>query len=102
MTVGWTRTKFLSPEQALGVLGKIEAYTYDKEDLKQRRLGLIANEVQDAVQELGIDNVVSERWHSDDIYKTLDYSRLVSLLIPAVKELYQHIKALKSKDGTIS
>ena len=92
----------MSPEHSLDVLGKIEAYTYDREDLKQRRLGLIANQVQDAVHELGIDNVVPERWHNDDIYKTLDYSRLVSLLIPAVNELYQQIKALKSKYGTIS
>ena len=92
----------MSPEQALNVLGKIEAYTYDREDLQQRRLGLIADQVQDAIQELGIDNVVSTKWHDDDNYTTLDYSRLCSLLIPAINELHQQIKALKSKYGTIS
>ena len=97
-----TNQNLVSPEQALNVLGKIEAYTYGREDLKQRRLGLIADQVQDTIQELGIDNVVSSKWHSDDIYKTLDYSRLVSLLIPAINELHRQIKALNSKYGTIS
>ena len=92
----------MTTEQALNVLGKIEAYTYGREDLQQRRLGLIADQVQDAIQELGIENAVSTKWHNDDNYKTLDYSRLCSLLIPAINELHQQIKALKSKDGTIS
>ena len=67
-----TNQVLVSPEQALGVIGKIKAYTYGREDLQQRRLGLIADQVQYAIQELGIDNVVSERWHNDDNYKTLD------------------------------
>ena len=90
----------MSPEQALGVLGKIKACTYDKQDLQQRRLGLVADQVQDAIQQLGVDNVVSERWHNDDNYKTLDYAKLISLLIPANNELHQQIKDLNIKYGT--
>ena len=54
-----TNQVLVSPEQALGVLGKNKACTYDREDLQQRRLGLIVDQVQDAIQELDIGNVVS-------------------------------------------
>ena len=57
---------------------------------------MIADEVEAAVDQLAIDNVVSSKWHKDDQYKTLDYSRLVSLLIPAVNKLTQEVKDLKS------
>ena len=87
----------VSGAQALSVLSQIQGCTYEREDLDQRRLGLIADEVEEACTGLGIDNVVSSKWHEDDQYKTLDYSRLVSLLIPAVNHLSQQVKDLQSK-----
>ena len=93
----------VSGNQALSILSQIQAYTYDREDLDQRRLGLIANRVEEACSELAIDNVVSSKWHKDGLYKTLDYSRLVSLLIPAVNKMAQEIQDLKSiLNGTSS
>ena len=56
---------------------------------------MIADEVQTAIEQLGIDNVVSSKWHKDDQYLTLDYSRLVSLLIPVVNKLSQEVEDLK-------
>ena len=87
----------VSGNQALSVLSQIQAYTYDREDLDQRRLGLIANRVEEACSELAIDNVVSSKWHNDDQYKTLDYGRLVSLLIPAVNTLAKRVEYLESR-----
>ena len=87
----------VSGNQALSILSQIQAYTYDREDLDQRRLGLIADEVELACSELAIDNVVSSKWHEDDQYKTLDYSRLVSLLIPALNTLAKRVEYLESK-----
>ena len=84
------------------MLGTIKAYTYDKEDLQQHRLGLIADQVQEAIQELGIDNVVSEKWHREDNYTMLDYGRHCVLCIATIQELHQQLKDLKSKDGTTS
>ena len=77
----------LSGQQAENILKQITAYTYEREDIGERRLGLIADEVQTAIEQLGIDNVVQSKWHKDDQYKTLDYSRRVSLLIPAINTL---------------
>ena len=83
--------------QALDVLSQIRGCTYEREDLQQRRLGLIADEVESAVHQLAIGNVVSSKWHNDGQYKTLDYSRLVSLLIPAVTTLAKRVEDLESK-----
>ena len=65
-------------------------------DIAERRLGLIADQVGSAIEQLTIDNVVSSKWHEDGQYKTLDYSRLVSLLIPAVNTLSQQVQDLES------
>ena len=78
-------------------MSRIEGCTYEREDLDQRRMGLIVDEVELAIQELAIDNVVSSKWHLDDEYKTLDYSRLVALLIPAVNSLRQRVKELEAR-----
>ena len=83
--------------QALDVLNQIQGCTYERADLDQRRLGLIAQEVEQACTGLGIDNVTSTKWHKDDQYKVLDYSRLVSLLIPAVNTLAKRVEDLESK-----
>ena len=54
----------MSGDQALDVLSQIQGCTYEREDLDQRRLGLIANQVGEAIEQLGIDNVTSSRWHA--------------------------------------
>ena len=84
----------MSGAQALSVLSNIQGCTYERPDLQERRLGLIADEVEDAIDQLAIDNVIGSKWHGDDHYKTLDYSRWVSLLIPAVNRLSQQVKDL--------
>ena len=93
----------VSGAQALSVLSQIKACTYERPDLQQRRLGLIADEVEEAIDQLAIDNVVGSKWHEGDDYKTLDYARLVALLIPAVNTLSARVKDLESKvNGTSS
>ena len=89
--------------QALDVLSRIQGCTYEREDLGQRRVGLIADEVETAIEVLACDNIVSSKFYNDDQYKTLDYGRLVALLIPAVTHLSKQVKDLESKsNGTAS
>ena len=87
----------VSGGQALSVLGQIQGCTYEREDLGQRRLGLIADEVEDAIDQLAIDNVVGSKWHEGEEYKSLDYSRLVALLIPAVNTLSARVQKLDAR-----
>ena len=68
-----------------------------RDDIGERRLGLIADVVESACEQLGIDNVVSNKVYKDDQYKTLDYSRLVSLLIPATNTLAKRVEYPESK-----
>ena len=88
---------FVSGTQSLDVLSQIQGCTYERPDLQQRRLGLIADEVEEAIDQLAIDNVLGSKWHNGEEYKSLDYSRLVALLIPAVNHLSQQVKDLQSK-----
>ena len=79
----------------------MQGQTYWREDLQERRLGLIADEVEDAVSELDIDNIIGTmhgtfNGEADD-YKTLDYSRLVSLLIPACNALSAQVTTLAAR-----
>ena len=67
-------------------------------------MGLIADGCETAIAGLGIDNVVGSKYVGEEQYKTLDYARLVSLLIPAVNALAARFKELemtttKKKEG---
>ena len=89
--------------QALDVLSQIQGCTYEREDLGQRRVGLIADDVETAIQELACDNIVGQRWHNETTMKTLEYGRLTALLIPALNHLSKQVEDLTSKvNGTTS
>ena len=63
---------------------------------------MIADDVQTALAGLGIGNAVSSKRAQPgglpaDQYLTLDYSRLVSVLCPAVAELSRQVAELKQQ-----
>ena len=87
----------LSGQPAQHILKQIKSYTYERGDIGERRLGCIADEVESAIEQLAIGNVVSSKWHKDGQYKTLDYSRVVSLLIPAINTLSKRVGDLESR-----
>ena len=84
-------------QKAQNILKQLKSYTYEREDIGERRLGLIADEVLSAIGQLAVDNVIGSKWHTDGQYKTLDYSRLVSLLIPAINTLSKRVEDLESR-----
>ena len=82
-----TERELVSGQQALDICSQINCYTYDREDLKQRRVGCIADEVK-AVMEAAlpqVENVTGSTMASPgDMergeFLTMDYSRLTALL----------------------
>ena len=63
-------------------------------------MGLLAHEVEDAIDHLAIGNASGSKWHEGAAYKTLDHSRLVAVLIHVVNQLSPQVKELQSKvDG---
>jgi hypothetical protein len=75
-------------------------YTWNEGSRKgQREIGVIAQEVEAVVPE-----VVHEKklpFVGDETYKTVDYEKLVALLIESNKELAARVETLEAKlDGT--
>ena len=57
-----TERTVVSGQQAQNVLNQIKSYTYERDDIGERRLGLIADDVESACEQLGVDNVVSSKF----------------------------------------
>ena len=94
----------MSGQKALDICSSIQCYTYDREDLNQRRLGCIADEVKATMaSELPeIENVTgSTMAKPGDMdyqeYLTLDYSHLVAPLCASVGQLRREINELRQK-----
>ena len=92
----------VTPEQCLNTLRQIKPQTYDRIDTGERRLGLVADQCEAAFETAGVEveNVIGQRhWQVDgerDVYKTLQYERLVPLLIGAVNTLSARVQDLES------
>ena len=72
---------------ALGMVGKLRGVTYKWISNEQEDIGVIAQEVEEVIPE-----VIKE---TEDGIKTVDYARLVSVLINAVNELKAEVDELK-------
>ena len=77
------KTEIHTINDALGIVGKLRGVNYKWLSNGQEDIGVIAQEVQQVVPE-----VIKE---TEDGIKTVDYGRLVSVLINAVKELNEKL-----------
>jgi len=62
----------------------------------ERRVGVIADDVQAALANCGWTNIVGSKSVNDEDYLTLDYSRLVCVLWGHVKALTARVAALEA------
>ena len=81
------KTDISTINDSLGIVGKLRGVNYKWISNGQDDVGVIAQEVEKVVPE-----VVKE---TDDGTKTVDYSRIVSVLINAVNELKAEVEELK-------
>jgi len=73
-------------------------YTWSKGKLAgQREIGLIAQEVEAVVPEVVKEKELPLWDNSGESYKTVDYEKLVALLIESNKELQQRVELLEQK-----
>ena len=70
-------------DSALNKVSQLSAYTYDKQGIEGRQVGVIAQDVEKVLPEAVGEN--------DEGYKTVDYSALTALLINAINELGDEI-----------
>ena len=88
--------------QCLDMIGQLRATVSERPDLNETRLGLLSEEVQEALAPLDIDNVCVPKMatigeEEPKEYLALHYERLVPLLIGSINELRAEIDALKSR-----
>ena len=81
------KTEIHTINDALGIVGKLRGVNYKWLSNGQSDIGVIAQEVEEVIPE-----VVKE---TEDGTKTVDYSRIVSVLINAVNELKAEVDELK-------
>ena len=70
-------------DSALEKVSKLVAYSYMKQGVDKRQVGVIAQDVEKVLPEAVGEN--------DEGYKTVDYSALTALLINAINELRDEI-----------
>tara|TARA_A100001201_G_scaffold136310_1_gene125218 strand:- start:6735 stop:7124 length:390 start_codon:yes stop_codon:yes gene_type:complete len=84
------KTNIQSLENSLEKVNQLRGVSYDRIDIeKDNCIGVIAQEVEEVYPEF-----VSE---GEDGIKSVDYSKMVAVLIEAVKELTEEVNTLKSQ-----
>jgi len=99
-------------ENALDKIGKISGVTFNSNDLaatfgyddKSRQVGVIAQEIKEVLPEIVVrapfDSVLKDGEvisKSGEDYMTVQYEKIVPLLIEAIKELKSRVEELESK-----
>jgi hypothetical protein len=80
---------------ALAKVSQLTGYTYDRIDMDGiRQSGLIAQDVQEVLPEVVINNVDPD---SGEETLSLAYGNMIGLLVEAVKELKAEVEELKGK-----
>ena len=97
-----TEREEVSGQQSLDILSNIKTLTYTRTDNGERRLGHVADQVEEAVSELKVSNVTGTTNASlgDEPYteyKTLDYARIVPLLVSGINTLSARVRELEAK-----
>jgi hypothetical protein len=94
------KTNLEKVENALEKIDKINGYTFNwlesYNENKTRQIGMLANEVHDVQPELTTERNVLINGNEETIL-LLDYSKVTTLLIEAVKELNKKVKKLENK-----
>ena len=84
-----TKENIVTVESGLDLVSQLRGVWYNKIGHDDRKVGVIAQEVEEVLPEVVNTN--------EDGMKSVDYGKMVGVLIEAIKELKQEIKELKGK-----
>jgi hypothetical protein len=93
-----TKENILTSDLGLNFINNLEPVKYNKIDGNRTHYGLIAQQVKDVVDELGVEDFggwVSSDPNSEDGQQALRYEEFISPLIKAVQELTARVKLLE-------
>jgi hypothetical protein len=93
------KTNIQTIKNALKTISKLRGVTFDWIESGQKSVGMIAQEVEEIIPELITESEVKgpEDKEPTDVIKSLDYSKMVAILIEAIKEQQERIEALEEK-----
>ena len=95
------KEKIKTIPNALETVQKLRGVNYVMKETGKKGTGVIAQEVEKVVPEVVLDNIITDptREKEDEVVKSVDYGKLVGVLIESIKELKAELDEHKKKCG---
>ena len=89
------KTNVNTINDALSIVGKLRGVSFDWKESGKRSIGVIAQEVEKVLPELVLTQQVLDPTGESEI-KSVDYGKIVGVLINAINELKEEVEELKN------
>ena len=101
--IGQTSQNIKTIQNALSIVSKMRGVYFDWIESGNQSIGLIAQEAQEVIPELVLENVIKNppsfpgEEVSEERILSVDYGKITAVLIEAIKEQQTQIEALKAQ-----
>ena len=90
------KTNVNTINNALNIVDQLRGVSFDWKESGEHSIGVIAQEVEKVLPELVIDaTTTNDETQKEETFKTVDYGKMVGVLINAIKELKAEVEELK-------
>jgi hypothetical protein len=90
------KTNVNTIDNALDIVDQLRGVSFDWKKSGEHSIGVIAQEVEKVLPELVLDTTTTnDETQEEETVKTVDYGKMVGVLINAVKELRAEVEELK-------
>ena len=90
------KTNVNTINDALGIVGKLRGVSFDWKESGKHSIGVIAQEVEKVLPEIVLDSTATDpETKEETTVKTVDYGKIVGVLINAINELKAEVDELK-------
>ena len=90
------KTNVKTIDNALNIVDQLRGVSFDWKESGEHSIGVIAQEVEEVLPELVLDaEHIDQETEEETTVKTVDYGKIVGVLINAVKELRAEVEELK-------
>ena len=90
------KTNVNTINDALGIVGKLRGVSFDWKESGKHSIGVIAQEVEEVLPEVVLDSKATDpETKEETTVKTVDYGKIVGVLINAINELKAEVDELK-------
>ena len=91
------KTNVNTINDALGIVGKLRGVSFDWKESGKHSIGVIAQEVEKVLPEVVLESTATDpETREETTVKTVDYGKIVGVLINAINELKEEVEELKN------